>query len=128
MLKLINYVVKKIPPEASRLEDISKLYTRSNGLEIEANQKAIQHIEKLKEIKLQEKMVRESKESVMSEIKKYMQYNELLTVNGDVVATWRNTKPRMNFDSGKLRSENQELYQKYLNEGKSARIFTIKSF
>ena len=121
-----NYVVKKIPPEASRIEDINKLYTRSNGLEIEASQETIQHIEKLKEIKLQEKTIRESKESVMSEIKKYMQNNEVLTINGDVIATWRSTKPRMNFDSGRLRSENQELYQKYLNEGKVARIFTLK--
>jgi putative phage-type endonuclease len=122
-----NYVVKKKAPEPSTLSNMVTLYPNSNGSSIEADSSLLKDVESLKNIKRQETLMAEEKNILETKIKSYIGENEsLIKENGDVVATWRNSKSRKVLDTKKLELENLSIYQKYLTEKSGSRSFLLK--
>lgn len=122
-----NHVLKGIPPEASVASDISKLHSRSNGLAVEANAEITSQIEELKELKRQEKQITAAKADIEIKIKSCLgEYESLVGQDGTLLATWKNNKPRLVFDTKKLQESDNSLYQQYLTEREGNRTLLIK--
>jgi len=85
-----NYVLKGIAPTPSNLGDISALYPKSHGSTVKADEKIVQDVEALKALKIQEKVLAESKTILETRIKTCIADNEvLINHEGEVLATWR---------------------------------------
>lgn len=122
-----NYVRKGIVPEATTEEYVSTLYPESNGLSIKAGKELLQSIEELKSIKLQEKKIAKLRLETENKIKAGMGRNEsIIDQEGNLLATWKNSKSRQILDTKKLKEENEDVYKKYLTTKEANRIFLVK--
>lgn len=122
-----NHVLKGIAPSASNLEDIASLYPESDGSTIKADEQILQDVEALKAIKNEEKFLIENKISLEIKIKSCIgNHDALVNGAGEVIATWRNVKPRQVLDTKKLQEEHQDIYQQYLSEKEAGRMFLVK--
>jgi predicted phage-related endonuclease len=122
-----NYVKKNIAPEASNASDVAILYPNSNGSTIEADASLLKEVENLKEIKMQERLIAAQKIALETKIKSSIGENEaLITPDGELLATWKNTKARKVFDTKKLELEKAIIYQQYITEKPGSRAFLLK--
>ena len=122
-----NYVVLRIAPEASNSSDVAILYPNSNGSTIEADASLLKEVENLKEIKMQERLIAAQKIALETKIKSSIGENEaLITPDGEILATWKNTKARKVFDTKKLELEKTIIYQQYITEKPGSRAFLLK--
>ncbi len=122
-----NHILKGIAPSASNLEDIASLYPKSDGSTIKADEQIVQDVEALKAIKNEEKLLIENKISLETKIKSCIgNHDALVNGAGEVIATWRNVKPRQVLDTKKLQEEHQDIYQQYLSEKEAGRMFLVK--
>ena len=122
-----NYVVLGIAPEASNSSDVAILYPNSNGSTIEADASLLKEVENLKEIKMQERIIAAQKIALETKIKSSIGENEaLITPDGEILATWKNTKVRKVFDTKKLELEKAIIYQQYITEKPGSRAFLLK--
>ncbi len=88
-----NHVLTKIPPEPRTLNDCSLLYPRSIGENIVANSEIELEIKKIRDLKVQEKLLASELNESQVKIKSFMQENEALAdSSGLIMATWRNTE------------------------------------
>jgi putative phage-type endonuclease len=122
-----NYVLKGTAPEASNVRDVLKLYPKSNGNAIEADEGIACDIEKLKAIKMQEKILAESKAILETKIKTHIGDNDVLVNRqGEVLATWKSGKARQILDLQRLQEEHRGVYLQYLTEKEAGRTFLVK--
>ena len=122
-----NHVEKRIPPKCSNLADTSNLFPHGNHKELIASETIAEKVKELKELKEQESNIQTAIDKLKVEIQEFMQDHDiLLDYNGYVVATWKNTAPRSFFDAKRLKEECQDIYLKYVNYAKQARMFLIK--
>jgi predicted phage-related endonuclease len=122
-----NHVQKRIPPKCSNLADTSNLFPHGNHKELIASETIAEKVKELKELKEQESNIQTAIDERKVEIQEYMEDHDiLLDYNGYVVATWKNTAPRSFFDAKRLKEECQDIYLKYINYAKQARMFLIK--
>ena len=122
-----NHIEKRIPPKCSNLADTSNLFPHGNHKELIASETIAEKVKELKELKEQESNIQTVIDKLKVEIQEFMQDHDiLLDYNGYVVATWKNTAPRSFFDAKRLKEECQDIYLKYVNYAKQARMFLIK--
>jgi len=120
-----SYVITDIPPPVSTVQEIDKVYKicKKESV-IEATSELIPVVEEYKTTKERIKELEAELEAKELLIKEYIKDNEVLLYNGSPLVTWKNSVSKR-FDSTALKTENAELYQKYLNESISRR-FTVK--
>lgn len=122
-----NHILKQTPPEEMHPSDIPVLFPQDSGEKVLASDEICEKIQCLKELKAKQKELSTTVEKVQMEVQKYMGENAVLTTNrGEILATWRNTKPRRSFDAKALQSENADLYENYIKEVKTPRMFLVK--
>ena len=77
--------------------------------------------------KLAEEKIQKTIEKLKVEIQEFMRdYDVLIDVNGNVIATWKNTVPRSLVDLKTFKEKYREIYEKCINYGKQSRVFLIK--
>lgn len=87
-----NHIIPRIPPLPVNLSDISTLYPESNNSTIEANDDFLCKIEKLKNLKSQEKNLQEEIKGLQFEIKSFMkEHDTLIDPFGATLITWKNS-------------------------------------
>lgn len=118
-----NYVLTKTPPEPINIEDVLKLYGKSNGKAVEAQgELAIDYGEyarlngEIKELKRQQ-------DAVKARIAIGMKDNEILTLDGKKVLTYK-TQTSKRFDSDSFREDHLDDYYDYLKES-STRVMRV---
>ena len=122
----VNNIQKNIPPEPINSEDIVKMYPISNGQAIEATNETYYIYERLKELKTKGKELDDEIKKLEESLKLSFGENDTLMKNGQVLATYRNINSSWLFDKKRFEKENNELYNKYLIEGKPQRRLSIK--
>lgn len=122
-----NHVLKGIPPVPTSINDTSALYPIGTNLTLEADSEISQKVAMLKELKNEEKNVCEAIKKLQFEIQSFMKDADVLTdSNGNCLATWKNTRPRISFNSKLLQKEHTEIYDKCISEVQGPRVFLIK--
>ena len=122
-----NHVEKRIPPKCSNLNDVSNLFPIGNHKEIKASENISLKIEELKILKEKESALEKSIDTLKVEIQEFMQDNEVLSDSNDkIIATWKNSKSRITFDTKRFEKEHQDIYRQYVKETEGSRMFLIK--
>lgn len=122
-----NHIEKRIPPKCVNTRDTFNLFPKSHYHEIVAEDNIIEKLEELKMAKLAEEQIQENIEKLKVEIQEFMRdYDVLIDINGNVIATWKNTTPRSLVDVNKLKEMFKDVYEQCLNTGKQSRMFLIK--
>lgn len=80
-----------------------------------------------KDIKASLSMVGSQKDVLRNLVRSYMKDAEsLLSEDGKILATWKNTKDTETFDMVRFRAEQEELYKQFITTEKGSRRLTIK--
>jgi len=123
-----NNVLKQIPPEPVNNTDLFHLYPEGSDNAIVTSDEILQKYKYLVETKKSIDIMNKEKEDLELEIKKFMGDSGVLQdPSGSTLLTYKNTKPRKSFDSKRFKIDNPDLYSQYVTEGKSNRMFLIKS-
>lgn len=122
-----NNIQKRIAPRCSNLHDTSMLFPSAVNHTLVANDDINLKIIELKKMKQEETNLQKAIELLKVEIQEFMQdYDVLMDSKGAIIATWKNTSPKISFDTKKFKADCNEIYLKYVNHGKQSRIFLIK--
>jgi putative phage-type endonuclease len=122
-----NHIEKRIPPKCVNTRDTFNLFPQSNYHEIVAESNILEKWEQLKAARAEESKIADTIEKLKTDIQEFMRdYDVLIDINGNVIATWKNTAPRSCFDLKRFKEEAKEMYLKYANVVKQSRVFLIK--
>jgi putative phage-type endonuclease len=122
-----NHIEKRIPPKCVNTRDTFNLFPQSNHKEITAKEDILARLKELKEAREEESRIQTTIEKLKTDIQEFMQdYDVLIDINGNVIATWKNTAPRSLFDLKRFKEEAKEMYLKYASYSKQSRVFLIK--
>jgi predicted phage-related endonuclease len=123
-----EYVLKDIPPPAQTEGDYQALFKKSDpSKNIEANQKTLELIKHLQSLSKQsgdvDSEITQIKQHIMSEMKEA----EVLSYQGNVIATWKAPKPSFRLDSKRLELEEKEVFERFKMPVQNSRRLVIKS-
>jgi putative phage-type endonuclease len=122
-----NHVLKDIPPSAASESDYKTLFGKSTvNKSIEAPAQMRELIKKLKSLNEQvgqyEAEISQIKQSIMGQ----MQDAEVLSFNGQTLATWKAPKPSLRLDAKRLTEEHPDLVYQYQIPIQNSRRLVIK--
>ena len=122
-----NNVLKKIPPEPVSLADARKVFRDVDPDSIQVADESIYYIcrnlQNLNGNKLDiENQIKQAKLELMNTLGN----RELLEYNGTTLATWKLSREHQYFDRVKFKTENPDLYEKYMNSRNGVRRFILK--
>ena len=122
-----NHIEKRIPPKCVNTRDTFNLFPQSNYQEIVAEDNIMEKWEELKAAREEESRIADTIEKLKVEIQEFMRdYDVLIDIHGNVIATWKNTAPRSLVNVNKLKEMFKDAYEQCLSTGKQSRMFLIK--
>lgn len=110
-----NHVLTKTPPEPINIEDVLKLYGKSNGKAIEAQGDLAINYGEYARLNGEIKELKKQQDAVKAKIAIDMKDNEILTLDGKKVLTYK-TQTSKRFDSDSFKQEHLNDYFDYLKE------------
>lgn len=113
------------PPPVSPA-DAAARYPRGGGGGVEATAGVVKAVERLREARARVKALEEEAEAAETEVKAFLGDREVLTVDGETVATWKATKARETFDSAAFRRADPETFAKFVKPVAPSRRFLLK--
>lgn len=119
-----NNVEKRVPPVMTE-KDVKNIESEPNK-EIEAKEMVALMVEQIKNYKEKIAEYETKKEELETTIKIAMQEAEVMTYQGKVLVTWKQKKGYEKLDSKKLKTEQPEIYSKYMTISEPTRTFIIK--
>jgi putative phage-type endonuclease len=122
-----NHIKKRIPPKCVNTRDTFNLFPEVYHHEIVAEDNIMEKWEELKAAREEESRIQTTIEKLKVEIQEFMRdYDVLMDVNGNVIATWKNTALKSIVNVNKLKEMFKDAYEQCLNTGKQSRMFLIK--
>jgi predicted phage-related endonuclease len=127
MAKLWARVQTKEPLEPESVAQAKLLYAEDKHTSVTASLQMEHAVMALKKLKEQIKELEENEEGLQTLILNYMrESNELVTTDGNVIATWRQSKGSKKFDSKMFQSAMPDLYEQFVTTTSGSRRFLIK--
>ena len=124
----LGNVVKKVPPTPKSIEDVSKLFKKSeDGTRKPADIHIYDSCTYLNELLLRKKSIEDTIKKEKRDIMSFMGEIETIDFQGIPIATWKSTKDRMKFDSKSFEKDHPELYKDYLVNMGGYRRFNLKN-
>ena len=121
-----EHVMTGIPPQPTTRAEVLKLYpTEVAGLEVEADDEAINHLRRLRRIQGLAKRLEHSSEQIKQRLTALMKDAERLCSQGRTLATWRSCAPSQRVDVARLRRERPEIAGEYLVESAPSRRLVL---
>jgi putative phage-type endonuclease len=122
------YVLKDTPPPAQTEGDYQALFKKSDPSKtIEANPKTVALIRQLQYLSMQSGDVDEQITQIKQHIMNEMKEAEVLSFQGNVIATWKAPKPSFRLDSKRLELEEKEVFERFKMPVQNSRRLVIKS-
>ena len=118
-----NHVLTKTPPEPINIEDVLKLYGRSNGKSIEAQGDLAINYGEYARLNGEIKELKKQQDAVKARIAIGMKDNEILTLDGKKVLTYK-TQSRKFFDTDSFKEDHLDDFFDYLKES-STRVMRV---
>ena len=116
-------VLKKVPPEPVNIDDVLRLYGKSNGKALEAEGDLAVDFGELARVSGEIAELKKQQESIKTKIAISMKDNEILTLAGKKVLTFK-TQASRRFDTDRFKKENLDEYFDYIKES-STRVMRI---
>jgi putative phage-type endonuclease len=123
-----EYVLKDTPPPAQTEGDYQALFKKSDpSKRIEANPKTVELIRQLQSLSTQSGDVDEQITQIKQHIMNEMKEAEVLSYQGNVIATWKAPKPSFRLDGKRLEAEEKEIFERFKMPVQNSRRLVIKS-
>lgn len=128
-------VLKDVAPTPKLEEELKLAYPlHTEGLSVQADDTTLDAWKEIKELKKEQAEYKKKLDSLQeresmlhTHIKAVMKDAEsILGPDGKVLATWKTAKDSEKFDMDRFRSENDELYKRYLHTERGSRRFSVK--
>jgi predicted phage-related endonuclease len=114
-----------LPPES--VDQVKLMYPQEDGSTKLASASVEEACRMLALIKREKKALEEREEQFQTLIQGYMADKATLTtVEGNVIATWKNAKPSMKFDAKMFEQAMPDIYKQFFREFPGSRRFLIK--
>ena len=127
MAKFWAAVATKTPLEAENTEQTKLIYAQDAGTSVVAPQPIEKAAEALKFIKDEIKRLEEKEEHLVTALQNHMQWSsELVSFDGKVLATWKNSKGSKRFDAKLFQAQHPNIYEKFVSETAGSRRFLLK--
>ncbi len=127
MAKFWGAVATKTPLEAENTEQTKLIYAQDAGTSVVAPQPIEKAAEALKFIKDEIKRLEEKEEHLVTALQNHMQWSsELVSFDGKVLATWKNSKGSKRFDAKLFQAQHPDIYEKFVSETAGSRRFLLK--
>lgn len=109
------------------LEDVIAFWNSTTDEPIEATNSIAKKVDKLKAIKQAIESLREIEKSLKDDIAVYMKDKAMLVnEDGEILVTFKHSKPTKKFNEKLFKYDNKELYEQYIEEKEAVRRFLIK--
>jgi len=117
-----------VQPDPVSESDLKLVWSHDNGNAVIAPPEALDLHSGLLDVKRQLKEINAQKDHLELALKKLMEDNAemLVTPNGEVLATWKNSKTSTRFDQKGFMAENPKIAAKYMKESQGSRRFLLK--
>jgi len=123
-----EYVLKDIAPPAQTEGDYQVLFKKSDPTKtIEANPKTVELIRQLQLLNTQSGDVDEQITQIKQHIMNEMKEAEVLSFQGNVIATWKAPKPSFRLDGKRLEAEEKEIFERFKMPIQNSRRLVINS-
>ncbi len=123
-----EHVLKDIAPPAQTEGDYQALFKKSDPSKtIEANPNTVELIRQLQSLSAQSGDVDEQITQIKQHIMNEMKEAEVLSYQGNVIATWKAPKPSFRLDSKRLEQEEKEVFERFKMPVQNSRRLVIKS-
>ena len=122
-----SYVLGDTPPPAHSEADLNKLFKNSAPNKVlEASSASYELIQKLKDLNTRIKHHEEEVDEIKQKIMEQMQDAEVLTYQGQTLASWKTPKPSFRLDSKELSKSHPELAKQFQIPIQNSRRFVLK--
>jgi len=122
-----GHVKNGTQPPAESIEQTKLLYPVSSENVIMASMNMEKGIQHLKQMKEQIKQLEAQAEEIETYLRDQMrEASEIRSVSGDVLVTWRSSKPSKRFSSTLFQSAMPDIYNQFVVEQAGSRRFLIK--
>ena len=122
-----DHVKGDAEPTAINAADIlAKYTTHTEGLVKEVNEATLSAYRQLRECKARIKEEERLKDELEELVKLTFADAEAISYNGEILATWKASRPSNVFDSARFKAEHPELYNNYMITKPGSRRFLIK--
>ena len=123
-----EYVLKDIAPPAKTEGDYQALFKKGDPSKtMEANPKTVELIRQLQSLSAQSGDVDEQITQIKQHIMNEMKEAEVLSYQGNVIATWKAPKPSFRLDSKRLEQEEKAVFERFKMPVQNSRRLVIKS-
>ena len=122
-----KHVIADVPPPAKTSEDVQRMYPKHvDGKAVFATEETVELWQRAVQLKNDLKTTEEELDGIKEQLKLMLGNAERLEYAGEVLATWKASKPVSRFDAKSFQVEYPELYKSYLKEGVPVRSFLLK--
>ena len=123
-----EFVLKDIAPPAQSESDYQSLFRTTDPTKtVEANPKTVELIRQLQSLSTQSGDVDEQITQIKQHIMNEMKEAEVLSYQGNVIATWKAPKPSFRLDSKRLELEEKEIFERFKMQVQNSRRLVIKN-
>jgi len=123
-----KHVLTDTPPDPIKSEDINRLYDHSKiGKVLEAREDMLEAHQQLLSLRKEKKDLSEKIEELTEQVKMTMRDAEGVSYIGNLLFTWKTSKPSSRFDWRAFKKDHPELYEQYLKSVPGTRRFLVKS-
>lgn len=121
------HVVSRQPPAPVSREDVKRRWKVSSGASVNATAECQDALAVLANVKASVKWAEDWLDSATAAVQGYMRdAAELVSADGDVLATWKNVKSSPRFDLEQFKAEHPDLWKQYLRDPSPQRRFLLK--
>ena len=122
-----GHVVTRSPMEPETTEQTKLLYATDDGSNITASSNVEQMASGLRQLKVKIKELESIEEQWTVAIQNHLKgHSSLVSVDGNILATWRQTKPSKRFNSDLFKQAYPDLYNQFIMEAPGVRRFLLK--
>ncbi len=120
-----KHVEPKLPPPPMTLKEMQVAFPVSRKAAVECSSEIFNHVEALALIQDKMKELKEQEDAHKAVIQGAMGEADTLSHLGQVICTWKSSKPVARFDSAALKAAMPDIYNQYLKTGAPTRRFTL---
>ena len=122
-----SHVIADVPPAAKTGEDVQRMHPRHvDGKTVFATDETVELWQRAVQLKNDLKTTENELEQLKEQLKLMLGNAERLEYAGEVLATWKASKPVSRFDAKSFQVEYPDLYKSYLKEGAPVRSLLLK--
>lgn len=122
-----SHVIADVPPAAKTGEDVQRMYPKHiDGKTVFATDETVELWQRAVQLKSDLKTTETELEELKERFKMILGNAERLEYAGEVLATWKASKPAKVFDAKAFAVEHPDIFKKYIKEEAPKRPFLLK--